>query len=293
MTNSRDCIVFDGELIPADKPVVPVVSRGLMYGDGIFETFRTYSGETFFLEEHLDRLHRGCEILGIPCDPRLRSKQLQSLVHDLLRERGLVDEDAIIRLQVWRDGQRGYQPAPNAQSHFSIVASVCPSKFSPLELVTVNRSRIPSQSLPSEVKLTNGINYILAVQEASEKGGDDALMETTNGWISETTIANIFWVRGNTFFTPDETCDLIPGITRSIVSRLIENDSNWELEQGKYGIDHLMNADAAFICNSVREILEVRQVNERRFDIKSDLLKELKARFQMFRDKNIKPLVPQ
>lgn len=290
MTNHNSWIVFDGEVISADTPVVPVTSRGLMYGDGIFETLRTYSGQTLFLQDHLDRLQRGAEILGISVHLQLKTDQIKPLLYELLKRRRLLEEDAILRLQLWRDGQRGYQTDFQTESHFSITASHCPKEFSFPQLITVNRRRIPSQSLPSKVKLTNGINYILAAQEASEKGGDDALMQTVDGWISETTIANIFWIKDHTFFTPDENCDLIPGITRNIILQMIDEDSSWELEQGKYDLNQLWKADAAFMCNSVREILPVKQVDEKIFDTRNEFLKGLQNRFLSFRDKNLNPL---
>lgn len=290
MAQNNDWIVFDGEFVPADTPVVPVASRGLMYGDGVFETFRTYSGQTLFLQDHLDRLHYGCETLGISQLQQLKDDQLRPLLYRFLQKKNLLADDAIIRLQVWRDGQRGYQPDAGAESHFSITASACPQEFSFPKLATVGRKRIPSASLPSDVKLTNGINYILAANEASQKGGDDALMQTIDGWISETTIANIFWIKNNTFFTPDADCDLIPGITRNILLQLIEQESNWDVEQNKFDLDHLLKADAAWICNSVREVLPVRQVDGQKFHTENKLLKDLQKRFIAYRDRNLKPL---
>lgn len=290
MDDNSNWIVFDGKIIPADQPVIPARSRGVMYGDGVFETFRVYSGETLFLDKHLDRLAEGLNTLGILQPSETRLNKLRPLVYKLLQKQQLVHEDGIIRLQVWRDGHRGYLPKERAEAHFSITASACPDSFSNSQLVTVDRRRIPSDALPSGYKFTNGINYILAAREAAEEGGDDALMQTMEGWISETTISNIFWVTGNTIFTPSDNCDLIPGITRGIIIDLIRQNGNWELQKGQFKLEHLAEADAAFICNSVRELLPVKKVDDYSFDVEYTVLNKLKKRFVHFRDANLKSL---
>lgn len=283
-------IVFDGKIIPSEKPVVPAVSRGLMYGDGVFETFRTYSAQTLFLDDHLKRLSNGLDVLGISKPAEIEIHRLRSLVYKLLQKQQLAQQDAIVRLQVWRDGQRGYSPDKEANTHFSITASACPDSFSPPKLVTVDRKRIPSASLPSEYKFTNGINYILAARKAAESGCDDALMQTVEGKISETTIANIFWAKGTTIFTPSDNCDLIPGITRNFLKELIAQNKDWELQQGQFTLEDLSRADAVWMCNSVREVLPVEKVDNHTFDVKYALLSELKKQFKQFRDTNLKPL---
>lgn len=289
MSNSSQ-IVFDGEIVEADTPIVPAISRGLMYGDGVFETLRIYKAQTLFLTEHLQRLSKGLDILGIPTPAGLEINNLRLLIFNLLEKQQLLQDDAIIRLQVWRDGSRGYLPDKQSQSHFTLTASACPDTFSHPHLVTVDRSRIPSGSLPADVKFTNGINYILASREAAEKGGDDALMTTINGSVSETTIANIFWVKDKTVFTPSVDCDILPGITRDIMIQLISDYENWELRTGQFMLEDLFGADAVWICNSVRELLPVKKVDSYLFNREHELLDELKTRLRKFKEANLQPL---
>lgn len=275
--------------MPANQPAVPVVSRGLMYGDGIFETFRTYRGKTFLLKEHINRLQSGMHMLGMGLNSNLKVQSVRKLVAILLEKQQMNETDAIVRLQVWRDGLRGYHPQEESSTHFSITASACPDDFSPPILKTVERRRIPSKSMPSEAKFTNGINYILAAKEAAEKGGDDALMQTIDGFISESTIANIFWINGDTIFTPDNECDLIPGITREVILDFIHKSNRWNITLGKYPLSHIMEADAVWMCNSVREVLAVKQINEQLFAVDHPSIKELQDQFDRHRKANAKP----
>lgn len=290
MKVNTDWIVFDGNITPAEKPVVSGTSRGLMYGDGAFETFRIYEGRSFLLEEHLLRLQEALQVLGISAPPKVKSHHITALLHQLLQKKGLLDAHAIARLQVWRDGNRGYAVEENTGSHFSIIISEYSTSFEPPALATVESKRIPSVSLPSDYKLTNGINYILAAREATEYNADDALMETVEGYVSETTIANIFWFKENTVYTPSVTCDLIPGITRRIIINLIEQEEILQIEEGEYPLSHLLDADGVWISNSVRELLPVTMINETLFTDDHAIFEQLQQRFINFRNSNLKAL---
>ncbi|WP_445664905.1 aminotransferase class IV [Fodinibius sp. AD559] len=290
METTTNWLIFDGKITPADQPVVPVVSRGLMYGDGVFETLRAYHGKTLLFEDHIARLHSGMKVLGMEAESDLEIEALKGQLWKLLEKKQLLDTNAIFRLQVWRDGQRGYHPQDDSSIHYSITVSACPESFPPPTLSTVDQRRIPSQSMPSSAKFTNGINYILAAQEAAERGGDDALMQTIDEFISETTIANIFWIKGDTIFTPDEECDLIPGITRKIILGMIKESNRWECREGKYSLDHLLDANAVWICNSVREVLAVETIDDKKFDVDHPAIDELQNRYTQFRRDNAKLL---
>lgn len=290
MMQTNKWIVFDGKLMPADQPVVPVESRGLMYGDGVFETFRTYNGKTFLLQQHLDRLQKGIQTLGITKPSDLNKDTVKQLIHAVLDKNQLLQTNGVIRLQVWRDGKRGYHPQPDSTSHFSITASSCPDTFNPPKLTTVRQKRIPSQSVPADLKITNGINYILASQQAAAKGSDDALMQTVDGWVSETTIANIFWVQGDTVFTPGKECDLLPGITRNCIIDILRANDRWRLEEGKFALEDVLSADAVWICNSVREVLAVQSINDVEFEVDHPAIKQIQDQFKSYVQSNLKPL---
>lgn len=290
MEANNDCILFDGDIITSGQPVVPIFSRGLMYGEGVFDTFRTYSGQTLLLSDHISRLHEGLDVLGITVPEKLTANTIASQLKQLLLKNNLTEQDAIVRLQVWRDGSRGYKPEKNARVHYSITASQCPDKFSSPHLVSVDRKRVPSESLPSNYKFTNGINYILAAREAAQKGGDDALMETMSSWVSETTKANIFWLKDTTVFTPSVECDLLPGITRDILMRLIEQHDTWKLKTGTFELTHILDSDVVWISNSVRELLAVKAIDDRIYETDSEIFLELKQRFCEYRDQQLKSL---
>lgn len=291
MKEVTDWIVIDGKITAAKEPVAPATSRGLMYGDGAFETFRVYEARTFLLKEHLQRLKEALKVLGISFPSKLNSRFIRDSVYQLLEKKDLINAKAIVRLQVWRDGKRGYGPDANASSHFAIIISESPDSFEPPALATVEKKRIPAEALPSSYKFTNGINYILAAREAAQKDADDALMETIEGYISETTIANIFWIKENRVFTPSVKCDLVPGITRRIIIKLIDQVKTLQIEVGKYPLRHLLNADGVWITNSVREVLPVAAINETSFTDYHEGIEQLQQNFIGFRNSKLKSLI--
>lgn len=290
MTNSKRQCIIDGECVSAEQAVVPATSRGLMYGDGIFETLRTYNGCLFKLDEHLSRLQEGLKVLGISPPEGIRTHSIKPLLKEVLKANHLLKKDAVLRVQVWRNGGRGYLPRPDSGSHFMITASECPGQFGFPTLVTVERKRIPSAAVPAGYKFTNGINYILAAREAAAKQADDALMQTTCGHVSETTKANIFWLKDSTVYTPSDACDLLPGITRRVCIELLENYPGVALEIGKYSLDEILNAEMVWITNSVRELLPVCKINSTEFPTDGEVLLGLRNKFVEYRNRHLHKL---
>lgn len=284
-------IIYDGELTPAKDPVAGATSRGLMYGDGIFETLRVYEGQTLLFEKHMERLKAGLHLLGMDVKHLPRENRFKEQIRRLLQENALFDRDAIIRLQCWRGGDRGYTPRARTEIHYTATASQCPDYEGTYPaLATVTTRRIPSESLPSVGKFTNGINYILAAQEAADQDADDALMQTVDGRVSETTIANVFWVKEGQIFTPSADCDVIPGITRQVVLDIIDRHPTHRCREGRYAVEKLYDADAAALCNSVREIMPVRRIDNHTFDTNHPVFNELKQLYSEFIHQNLSPL---
>lgn len=281
MKNDR-WVIYDGRLVKAAQPVVPVESRGLMYGDGCFETLRLYEGLYFKLKEHLNRLRAGAKFLGMEYPADLKKSSLKKLVSELLQSNKLLNGDTVVRIQLWREGKRGYDDFGAGKTHYSILAASLHAISESVSLATVSNRRIPDEALPSKFKLCNNINYITAARQARQKGADDALMQTVDGYLSETTIANIFWISGNMVFTPSEKCDLLSGITREVLIDLIKRRGGVEIKEGEFGIKDILKAEAVWICNSVRELLAVSQIDGQKYNIRHPFVNTLKSDFETY-----------
>ena len=162
-----------------------------------------------------------------------------------------------------------------------------PVIFPPVSLITSRIRRIPDAALPASVKWTNGINYILAAREAQQRGADDALMLTVDGYVSETTAANLFWVDAGTIFTPSDDCDLLPGITRSALLDIIR-ETGIPLRTGRFEPSVLHQADAVWMCNSVREICPVTRLDDRRYDAENPVLEQVTVHYENFKRRRLR-----
>jgi branched-subunit amino acid aminotransferase/4-amino-4-deoxychorismate lyase len=271
---------INGTLIPEEEASISATSRAVSYGDGCFETFVSYKGKFLHFENHFARLQSGLKYLEMNLD--LTKDQLKSEIQKLLEENEIEVEDSVIRIQCFREGGPGYINISN-RSGFIISNRPIPERPESLKLKTVSIPTIPSASLERKVKLSNSINYIKAVQEAKKKGGDDALMLTIDKNISETTISNIFWIKGSQVFTPSVNCDLLPGVTRSIIIELINQDL--ELIEGVFGLEDIYNAEAVFCTNSVMEMKSVSSVDDYSYQADHSIFEKLKDDFKVYKEK--------
>ncbi|GAB5409313.1 MAG: branched-chain-amino-acid transaminase [Balneolaceae bacterium] len=277
-------LIYNGSLIPEAELRVSPLNRGMMYGDGCFDTLRSYKGKFLKLEEHFHRFIAGANYLGI--EAHFGFEDFKFKILELLGANKLMDKDTLVRVQCWRDGERGYSTeSSNAHWITSIIEIKAFKEV--VSLSTVNTRVIPKEALERKFKLSNGLNYIQAVREANELGADDALMLTIQKKVSETTKANIFWVKENTVFTPSVICDLLPGITRNLIIDLLTVSESFDVEEGVFDLNHLKEAEAVFVTNSIREIISVDSIDEIQFDRSHRSVRAIKKSFEEFKFQNL------
>jgi branched-subunit amino acid aminotransferase/4-amino-4-deoxychorismate lyase len=249
-------IYYNGEWVSEADAQVSVQSRSVAYGDGCFDTFKVEQGQVLDLRAHLNRLEATLNWLDI--ELTASRKDWPSLIQQLIQRNQLQNEKVLIRIQAWREGERGYNTT-STRGSLVMVAKKLPEFPAQIRLATVDTRRIPSVALPPQFKLSNGINYIRASREARNAGFDDAVMLTLRNEISETPIANIFWTVGKTLYTPAKTCDLLPGITRQFVLSSIAERLGYSIQEVIVKRSELDKPELVFICNSLREITGVIQ----------------------------------
>lgn len=278
-------IIYNGQLLPEEDVLISPVNRGIMYGDGCFDTLKSYKGKFLNLEAHFERTKSGAEYLGIEVIFDLHGFKCKIL--ELLEANGLLNQNAIVRIQCWREGGRGYATESSKGNWLTTCSPYLASEGSK-SLTTVNTRAIPSEALNRRFKLSNSINYIIATREALRKGADDALMLTIDGKISETTIANIFWLKGNTCFTPSLECDLFPGITRNILIKELREYHGLNVIEGQFTLEEIKSAEAVFSTNSLREVVPVSSIDEVKFDSTNESIKTVKRVYESFKKRNLK-----
>ena len=232
--------------------------RGLLYGDGVFETIAVHAGEPRFWSGHLQRLAAGCARLGLPLPDEgvLRGEAAALLAgHDA----------AVLKIIVTRGtGGRGYQPPDNAQPTRIVQRHPLPS-WPPAYAASGVRARLCSTLLGSNpqlagIKHLNRLEQVLARQEWRDPDINEGLLRDRDGHVIEGTMSNLFAVTGNTLVTPDLTACGVAGIMRSVV-----------LEQaGRLGIAtavkplplaEVQQADELFLTNSLIGIWPVIELD--------------------------------
>jgi branched-chain amino acid aminotransferase len=265
----------DGRVLPAGATHLSVFDRGFQLGDAVFETLRARAGRVTELDEHVARLRRSADGLGIELPPDIGDRVARG-IRDLLAEEGLAgpEADASIRLTVSRGiyyGRGLLPPDEHVPATVAIQAwPVAPPPAGHLErglhLVASSVRRDPQNPL-AMLKTTSRADYVYARLEARRAGADDALFLTIDGLLSEATSANIFLVRRATddaleLATPALDCAILPGTTRSWLL-------GWAGRVGLRPVEgwltprDLAAATEAFVSSSVAGVLPVTRFDGR------------------------------
>ena len=257
---------LNGKFMPLARARIPVTDRGFLFGDGIYETIRSYGGRPFRLREHLARLAVSARRLAfrLPVPARgferavarvlganaLRDARIRIVVS---RGAGCPDLSAIAGLRsAWLIYAMPYAPPPPS-AYRDGVAAIIPS--------VVRNDR---RAVDPAIKASSLLNNLLAAREASKAGAREAIMLNPAGFVAEAASANVFWVQAGVLCTPAEECGILPGITRDLVLDLARR-LGIPVRRGRFRPVALQRADEAFVTASMIEILPLASLGRRRY----------------------------
>ncbi|HEY7290528.1 MAG TPA: aminotransferase class IV [Vicinamibacterales bacterium] len=259
----------NGRIFDQEHAVISVFDHGFLYGEGVYETLRTYDGQPFLFGRHMERLRRSAGMLAL--DVPLTDAQIDERFRDSVRAADLgtaPDREAYIRILVTRGiGELTYDPA--ACPTPSVVVIVKPNVDPPawafergvrVSLVGVVRNH-PS-SLNPMIKSNNLLNNALAMQEAVGKGSFEGLMRNHRGEIAECTQSNFFIVKDGAALTPPIEAGLLPGITRAFLFEIGAEIGIPVRDQVLRDAD-VFAADEAFLTSTTRELVPIVRVDDR------------------------------
>lgn len=258
-------IFLNDRFVRKEDARVSVFDHGFLYGDGVYETIRSYGDRIFMRDQHLARLQRSAEAIGLAIP--LPLTDWPALLHEAMRrnEVGRQGRDAYIRITISRgEGEIGLDPALCPKPTVVIIAK----ELLPLPAdlyktgvaLTVARTRrnLP-EALSPQIKATNFLNNILAKREAIAAGTFDSLLLNWNNELTECTVSNLFLVSCNILRTPAIECGILDGITRNIVLQLAQ-EAGLIWEEGRYALSSLYEAEECFLTNTSMEIMPVTKV---------------------------------
>lgn len=257
-------IYINGEYFSREDAKISVYDHGLLYGDGVFEGMRIYSGKVFALEDHMTRLYESAR--AIMLDIPIAIDALTTAVNETVAKNGLTE--GYIRLVVTRGGnQLGLNPFSCEDPQVIIIAdtiSLYPEKFytEGLELITASTIRNHPAALSPRVKSLNYLNNIMAKIEAIRAGCIEAVMLNTKGEVAECTGDNIFIVRGGRLITPPIDAGILEGITRNTVIDLARENGIEVAEEAMTRHD-IFVADECFLTGSAAEVIPAVKLDGR------------------------------
>jgi branched-chain amino acid aminotransferase len=214
---------LDGRIVDQQSAGVALSDRGFTLADGVFETLRVRAGSAVDVQAHLERLAGAMECLAFP---RLGNGDLGDGC-DLARHLEETREangmaEGVLRLTITRGrGVRGLAPAPDAVPTVCITAAQPPSRPDDFTAVIATRTRRNEFSPLSRIKSLSYLDNVMALQEAGERGADDAVLLNTRGNVACFTTANLMARFGKDMVTPPVVDGALPGtVRRRLLERL-------------------------------------------------------------------------
>jgi branched-chain amino acid aminotransferase len=261
----KPLIWVNGRLLPKGQAMVSVYDHGLLYGDGVFEGIRVYRGRIFKCQQHMQRMYACAEQihLKIPITP----EEMISVQRQCIEANNITE--GYIRLVVTRGfGTLGLDPRRCPVPGIICIAdqiSLYSKEFyeKGMPVVVAKRPKTPRECLDPRVKSLNYLNNILAKVEAIEAGCDEAIMLSTDGWVTECTGDNIFIVKNGTVFTTPHTTGnsgSLAGITERFVRETLVPACGTTCVVKDMRLDEVLAADEVFLTGSAAEIIAVNQI---------------------------------
>jgi branched-chain amino acid aminotransferase len=257
-------VYIGGRLYEKADAKISVFDHGLLYGDGVFEGIRSYSGRVFRLADHVDRLYDSAR--GIHLVIPMTKASMAEAVVSTLKSNNL--RDAYIRLIVTRGaGSLGLDPRKTTDPQVIIITdsiSLYPEELYEhgLKIITAGTMRNHPAALNPRIKSLNYLNSILAKIEGTNAGCLEALMLNHKGEVSECTGDNIFVVRKGELHTPSIDAGILEGITREAVIELAR-DMGIKVVERTMDRQDIYTADECFLTGTAAEVIPVVELDGR------------------------------
>ena len=247
-------VYLNDKLIPADEAAIAISDAGFLYGAGLFETMRVQNSVVFGLTDHLDRLFLSSAKLGfdIPGDRNV----LPQAIFTVLQANHLKDARVRLTLSSGSLSTTTDTPTPiclitatqlkaypDDYYRHGILVALCPYRQNPADPLAGH-------------KTTSYFSRMLGLQEAHQKKAAESLWFTTDGYLSEGCVSNVFLVRENSLMTPPIRTPVLPGVARETVCKIAVRE-NLDLIEKALTIDDLLGADEIFLTNVIMKVMPV------------------------------------
>ncbi len=289
-------VFLNDRFVRREDALVSVFDHGFLYGDGVYETIRSYGRRIFMRDQHLARLRRSADAIGLEIP--IPDSSWTDLLHEAMRRNEVGNDrvDAYLRITISRgEGEIGLDPQLCKRPTVVIMAKeLRPSPAvliqTGVSLTIAQTKRNLPEALSPHIKATNFLNNILAKRESIAAGTFDSLLLNWRNELTECTVSNLFFVSQGRVRTPALDCGILDGITRSVVLTLAQ-EGGLPVEEGRYLVEDLLQAEECFVTNTSMEIMPVTRVDSSVLGtgLPGPLTRRLQSLFVANRDRFLEP----
>ena len=258
----------NGRVFDEAHAVISVFDHGFLYGEGVYETLRTFNGEPFLFDRHMQRLRNSSGMLMLPVP--LTDEEMAARCRETMKAAGLGDgphNEAYIRILLTRGvGELSYDPG--ACPVASVIIIVKPHVDPPrkdyeqgVKIAIVDIVRNHPGSVNPLIKSNNLLNNALAMQEAFRRGAYEGVMRNYKRELAECTTSNLFVVHGDSVLTPPLDAGLLPGITRAFVFE-VGAEIGVSVREAVLKDEDLLQADEVFFTSTTRGVMPATRVDD-------------------------------
>ncbi len=250
-------VFLNGAFLPIEQASVPVLDRGFIFGDGVYELIPVYSRHPFRLDEHLQRLQHSLDGIRLP-NP-YTYEEWTRLIRELIRVEP--HDDQSIYLHITRGVAKRDHPFPAGVTPTVFMMSN-PLTTPPVQLVEQGVDAISAEDNRwgrCDIKAISLLPNILLRQLAVDAGVNETIL-FRDGILTEGTATNVFAVENGVILAPPKDHHMLPGITYDLVLELA-HANGIPVEIGKFDLERIRKADELWLCSSTREVLAITRLD--------------------------------
>jgi len=263
--NTHVLVYINGEYFPRDEARISVFDSGFLVGDGIWEGIRLHNGRFVHLDRHLDRLFASAA--GVHLDIGKSRDELAAILGETVA-RNEMETDVHVRLMVTRGTKKTPSQDPRLVTGAPNIVAIAEHKIADpsvvdhgIRLATSQVRRPPPETIDQRWNCHSKIHEVVALLQALEAGGDEALMLDVAGNVATCNATNFFIVAGGEVWTSTgEHC--LNGITRGLVIELC-HAAGIPVFERDFSLDDVYAADEAFVTGTFGALTPVIEVDGR------------------------------
>ncbi|SET33688.1 4-amino-4-deoxychorismate lyase [Natronincola peptidivorans] len=254
-------ISINGQLIPLKQASINLDSEGFIYGYGLFETIKFQENRIHYFQEHLERMKISLKKINMSLE--IEDPVVEQYCQELIKANQL--SSGVLRITCVKEKEKTRLIVSTRENHYKKEDSQRGFR------ITFTDAKRNPYALLTYIKSNNYMENHLVRQQALAQGYQEAVYVNIYDKLCEGSLSNIFFVKGDTIFTPSISCGLLPGIMRQRIIELIKA-LKLNIEIGEYTKQDLMMAEEVFVTNSLLEIMPVAEIDGKKLDLNANTI---------------------